>query len=319
LTFKTNKFIIREIREAKLFLPPFFLGGSMYNFKKEGRLYFYIDSILYPVDVYPDLSFSQTFNEQSYNKKTLHNQLALNQGATIVEANPANFSFTIPVKYATELAPLSGLFEPDYITGTIAPIDIYVDFSNKIYKLATSVIENITFNIESRAVFTASVSGTASILSEVASLPATPEVSNTDPYTIIRGVEVTVDGIVLPSIAAVNLEVNNSIEWTKNSTIHKSVVSQIAYKESYSLTERRVSGSVTEFILENSISSPDFDASVPIVIKLYTDSNQNPPFLTFNLAEAVYTRRLNVEELLTRVYDFRLTDNTVTIIPIIRS
>jgi len=291
----------------------------MYNFKKDGRLYFYIDSTLYPVDVYPDINFSQTFNEQSYNKKTLHNQLALNQGATIVEANPANFSFTIPIKYAAEMDPITSVFEPDYITGTIAPIDIYVEFTNKIYKLATSVIENITFNVDTKAVFTASISGTASILEEVSSLPTTPEISNTDPYTVIRGVEVVVDGNVLSSIAAVNIEVNNSIEWTKNSTVHKSLAAQVSYKDTYVLTERRISGSVTEFILDDSISIPDYSTSVPIVIKLYTEANQNPPFLTFNLSESVYTRRFNVEELLTRVYDFRLTDNTVTIIPTIRS
>ena len=85
----------------------------MYNFKRDAKVYIEFDSLLYPIDVYPDLSFSQTYNENSYKKKTLHSPLNLNEGATIVEANPANFSFTTPVKY-DPLGTNLPIFDIDY-------------------------------------------------------------------------------------------------------------------------------------------------------------------------------------------------------------
>lgn len=290
----------------------------MYNFKRDAKIYFYIDGILYPVDVYPDLSFSQTYKEDSYNKKTLHNQLNLNKGATIVESNPANFSFTIPIKFDNAVEPIMALFEADYVTGTIEPIDIYITLTNKKFKLTKSVIETMTFNIVRTEVLTVSVSGTASTLTEVGALPVTPYTVNTDPYIRVSGVEVTLNGTAMTSVAAVNVEINNSIDWTANTTLHKSLAGQLSTRDQYVLQERRVSGSVTEFLIDTS-TGQDYSTTASLAIKVYSKIGQNPPMMTFNLSEAVYTRRLNVDELLTRVYDFRLTNNDVTIIPNLRS
>lgn len=290
----------------------------MYNFKRDAKIYFYIDGILYPVDVYPDLSFSQTYKEDSYNKKTLHNQLNLNKGATITESNPANFSFTIPIKFDNAVEPIMALFEADYVTGTIEPIDIYITLTNKKFKLTKAVIETMTFNIVRTEVLTVSVSGTASTLTEVGALPVTPYTANTDPYIRVSGVEVTLNGTAMTSVAAVNVEINNSIDWTANTTLHKSLAGQLSTRDQYVLQERRVSGSVTEFLIDTS-TGQDYSTTASLAIKVYSKIGQNPPMMTFNLSEAVYTRRLNVDELLTRVYDFRLTNNDVTIIPNLRS
>lgn len=290
----------------------------MYNFKRDAKIYFYIDGVLYPVDVYPDLSFSQTYKEDSYNKKTLHNQLNLNKGATIAESNPANFSFTIPIKFDNAVEPIMALFEADYVTGTIEPIDIYITLTNKKFKLTKAVIETMTFNIVRTEVLTVSVSGTASTLTEVGALPVTPYTINTDPYIRVSGVEVTLNGTTMTSVAAVNVEINNSIDWTANTTLHKSLAGQLSTRDQYVLQERRVSGSVTEFLIDTS-TGQDYSTTASLAIKVYSEIGQNPPMMTFNLSEAVYTRRLNVDELLTRVYDFRLTNNDVTIIPNLRS
>lgn len=290
----------------------------MYNFKRDAKVYFHVDGVLYPVDVYPDLSFSQTYKEDSYNRKTLHNQLALNKGATIVEANVANFSFTIPIKFDNSVLPLSSLFEPDYATGTIEPMDIYVELTNKKFKLTKAAIETTTFNITKTEVLTASVSGTASLLSEVVSLPTTPTTPNTDPYTIVRGVKVQVNSVTIPSVAAISLEINNSIEWSGNTTLHKSLSGELSYKDKYVLQERRVSGSVTEFLLDSS-SGTDYSTTASIIVEILSSVGQSPPMLTFTLPETVYTRRVNMDELVTRVYDFRLTNNNVVIIPTLRS
>lgn len=298
-------------------MPPIFYGDSMYNFRKDAKVYIYTDNILYPIDIYPDLSFSQTFSENSHAKKTLHNQLALNHGATISEANVANFSYTVPIKFATDIEPIMNLFEADYVTGTIESVTMYVSFTDVIFKLEKAVIETLTYNIDRASIFTVSVAGSFSKLVPVSALPAVPTEANTDPYTIVRGLEVLLNGTALPSIAAINLEVANSIEWTKNSTLHKSLANELAYKDSYVLQERRVTGSVTEFLLDT--SAVDYSTTSSLVIKLYSEVGQSPPFMTFNLPEVVYTSRVNIDEFLTRVYDFRLISNTISILPQLRS
>lgn len=302
---------------GKSILPPIFYGDSMYNFRRDAKVYIYTENILYPIDIYPDLTFSQTYNEQPYAKKTLHNQLALNQGAVITEANVANFTFTSPFRFSTDAEPLLGLLNRPYSSGNITPVDIYVSFTDVIFKLEKSAIETLTFNIEMGSVFTVSVSGSFSKLLPVSNLPATPAAKDTDPYVRIYGVSAQIGATTISSVAALNIEIANSIEWTKNTTLHKSLANQLAYKDSYVLQERRVTGSVTEFLLDT--SGADYSTTSFLVIKLYTEANQNPAFMTFNLPEVVYTRRLNVDELLTRVYDFRLTSNNVIILPTVRS
>lgn len=302
---------------GKIHLPPIFYGDSMYNFRKNAKVYIYTDNILYPIDIYSDLSFSQTFNESSNARKTLHNQLDLNHGATISEANVGNFNYTVPIKFATDIEPIMDLFDADYTTGTIEPVTMYVSFTDVIFKLEKAVIETLTYNIDRASIFTVSVSGSFSKLVPVSALPVVPTEANTDPYTIVRGIEVLLNGTALPSIAAINIEVANSIEWTKNSTLHKSLANELAYKDSYVLQERRVTGSVTEFLLDT--SAVDYSTTSSLVIKLYSEVGQSPPFMTFNLPEVVYTSRVNIDELLTRVYDFRLTSNNVLILPQLRS
>ena len=289
----------------------------MYNFKKDIQVYVEYDGYIIPIDVYPDITFSQTYNENDYNKKTLHQPLNLNKGATIVEANTANFSFTTPIRYDNTVLVDALLFGVDYATGNIEPINIYIETTNKKFKLDTCVLEQLTLNIERAGIFTISVSGTATPLEEIAALPETPEPKNTDPYTIIRCVNVNIGGTVLDSIAAINIDIANGIEWTRNTTLHASLNNEVSFKRNYVLTERRISGSVTEFLLDSG-SLPEYSTSSSMIIELASEIGETPPFLTFNLPQVVYTRRLNVDEVFTRVYDFRLTDNTVSVIPSIQ-
>jgi hypothetical protein len=299
-------------------LPLFICGDNVYNFKKDAKVYIETGGSLYLIDVYPDITFSQTFNENTHKKKTLHNQLALNQGATIVEANPVSFSFTTPIRFIPGSGNL-GPFDPSYSSGNIPPINIYVAFTNKTYLIQKCAVENLVYNISRDSMLTVSVSGSGARIVEDASIPLQLLVpSSTAPYVIIRCVDVEVNQRTLSSIAGISIEVNNSIEWTQNTTINSTLKDGVAYKENYVLTERRVSGSITEFVLDESYGE-ELSTSAQVVIKLSSALGQSPPYLTFTLPEAVYTRRTNIDELLTRVYDFRLLSNDLQIIPTIRS
>ena len=69
---------------------------ATYNFLRESEVYLVYGGNQYRVDVYPNMSCSQTFTEESYPVKTLHNQSLMFEGSSIARANPANFDFTIP-------------------------------------------------------------------------------------------------------------------------------------------------------------------------------------------------------------------------------
>jgi len=287
----------------------------MYNFKKEIKVYISSDNSLYPLDVYPDITFSQTYVESDYGKKTLHNQLALYRGGNISEANPANFSFTVPIKNSADLTVISDSFAADYITGNIESFDLYIQLSNDFYKITKAVIQNTVFNIERTAILTASISGTAANIDQIAALPSTPKARPSDPYVIIRGMEVAVNGTVLDSIASVHIEVDNSITWIPNNTVNAAVAGQVTYRTSYVTSERRISGSITQFLTSaNKTVGWDYSTTHQISIKIYSDVTLTP-FIIFNLPETIYTRRLNIDDLVTRVYDFRLTSGNIAVIP----
>ena len=92
-----------------------------YNFKKEAEVFVVYNASKYKLDV-SSITFSQTFTEQSYSVKTLHNQKNLFDSSVINKANPANFEITLPllkeadfttvfdllVKYASTTSTLSG-------------------------------------------------------------------------------------------------------------------------------------------------------------------------------------------------------------------
>lgn len=285
-----------------------------YNFKKEVKVYAYSAGTLYRLDVYSDISLSQTFKESDYERKTLHTPLDLYRGGVIEQANPANFSVTIPLRSTTESSFLYSLMAPDYTSGNIPSFDLYVELSSTIYKLETAVVENVVYNLEKDKVLTISISGTGAKLTQGNTLPATPVSLNTN-YLSIAGVEATVDDQILSSIAAVHLEIDNSITWLPCTTVHAAVAGEVVYPTQYVLTERRVSGSITQFLTDDNINSGYDYGTYPISVDIYTDLNIGGPILTFDLPETIFTRRVSMEDLVTRVYDFRLTSNEVFVYP----
>ena len=64
-----------------------------YNLKNEAKVYleFPKDSgTVIILDVEPNITFSQTFTDQTYPQKTLHEQHKLHEASNIKKANPAN-------------------------------------------------------------------------------------------------------------------------------------------------------------------------------------------------------------------------------------
>jgi hypothetical protein len=207
-------------------------------------------------------------------------------------------------------------------TSNLTSFDIYIQSDNVTYKITECVIEAINFNIAMSSIITLSVSGTASKIAKFSgTIPVgtggvfTPTLVATGPkYAYIDKISATIDGATLDSIASINMDLKNDVNWNGYTTINKAVAGTMMYPDSYVLQGRTLSGSITQFLTSANVdSSVDTSTSSPVIIKLYnTVDPTTTPTLEFNLPSTVFTRRLNFEELINRVYDFRLNSNTIT-------
>ena len=289
----------------------------MYNFKKNAKLYIVEGSNKHSIEVYADLSASQTFDEQGYRLKTLHSLNDLHDGATIVRASPANFQFTTPI-FDTDTIPIALTLGSSYSNGTVPNFDIYLESDNIIYKIQKAVIETSTFNVSMDSILTVSISGSASKLSVFTdTVPGTPVISTNRQYVRPTGLTSSIGGVQLDTIASVNIEIANEVSWTPNNTLHESLSGALIYPASYTVGSRRVSGSLTQFLTSENVDSlSDTSTSSAIVVDVLTSIGQSVPFLRFNLPSSVFTRRINMDELFNRVYDFRLNSNSINVKPI---
>lgn len=282
----------------------------MYNFKKNSKLYLVQNGLKYKLEIYPDFSASQTFDEQGYRRKTLHDQAAVHDHATIIKASPANFSFTVPffdqntIQKEIELA-------TTYTNGVISSFDLYVESDNIIYKIEKAVFNTTTFNIARDAPLTVSLSGTGSRISKVASIPGTLQTAPTRNYTRVSTMQIQIGGTTISAVTNINIEIENDITWIKNDTIHDSLTGNIIYPQSYVLSGRQVKGSVSHFITtdnQNDLQDESTESSLFLSI--------NPNLLAFTLPSVVYTRRAEFGDLISRTYDYRLNTNSSIVKPI---
>lgn len=278
-----------------------------------------MDTYKHRIDVYADINVSQTFDEQSYSTKTLHNLLSLHEDAVIIKANPANFSFTTPIfNYSSISYPI--IFELGtkvLSSGNLDYFDLYLETDTELFKLDTCVIESLVFNINHNDILTMSVSGTAKQLSRGhSSVPGTL-VSDTQDYSALRNINIELNSTTAESITATNIEFVNSVNWVDYRTLHDAVDGNISYPDNFVLAERRISGSFTQHLTSDNVTTfADNAVGQPLVINVYSEDSQSPSLLEFNLPSIVYTRRLGLGEVYTRVYDFRLNYNTTIIQPI---
>ena len=90
---------------------------AVYNLLRDGAVHIVFGGNRYNVKVTPDLSFSQTFAEDAYEVKTLHDQTKMFQGTSVTKANPADFSFAVALTREKDESIVKSLLT-DYDTST---------------------------------------------------------------------------------------------------------------------------------------------------------------------------------------------------------
>ena len=280
-----------------------------YNFKREAQVFLVTGGLRYKLDV-QDVSFSQTFSEQSYPVRTLHAQNNVFEGSIINKANAANFSFTI-----------SAITQADFTIVrdrllNYGSFDLYIKTEVDTFKLETAVITNGSFGIEKSRPLSIQVQGEAPKLSRGATLVGTLQDRSAAMSYVIPRVGVTLNGTELDSIVNVAIELQNDIQWTPYTTIHNALsvtnAADTMYPTAFSLSKRILSGSITQYLHGANVANTlqwDTDASLTIQAGLGNFSTSSFRGFKFGPATCSFTNRVGAGTVFTQNYDWRMVEN----------
>lgn len=292
---------------------------AIYNFKKQAKVYLVTREATpkrYTLEVTPELSFSQTFTDKPTKVKTLHDQNNFFERGSIKKANPANFEFTIPVFKEGDMQIVHDL------ALSCDTFDLYISTEQDVFKLEKAVITNGTYVIERLKPLSFTVSGQASKLSKVGvansySVPGNAQ-SVTENRTYLRVLELDIDlgsEDFSKEVLSLTAELQNDVEWTKNSTVQNGIESSSAanavYPAAFTIGKKSFAGSLVRYLCDsNAALAQNFDPNISMRIKAGERVIGVLYGFDFNMPSVSFTSRVGSEELFTQSYDWRLTSNS---------
>ena len=291
---------------------------TAYNLLRESSVHIVHNGSRYLLKTTPEVSFSQTFAEDAYEVKTLHDQTKMFQGTSVTKANPANFSFAVHLTQEKDESIVKSLLT-DYDTSNgeqlLKSFDLYIVTGESTFKLEGCVITQGEFNLAKGSPLILTVSGQAKQLSRVGnasySLPGSLVNASSTRTPTLSLLDVEVDSTDVPNLASATLQVQNNINWTPFETLQNSLsvtsASNAMYPTTYTLGDRVVSGNITQYLTSNNSSTfQSFDTSANVAVKTIVNGNT---FLNANLTGCMFTKRSNVAEAYTQTFDFRLVNS----------
>ncbi len=275
-----------------------------YIFKKEAQLYLVHSGTKYKIDT-NEISFSQSFQEKSYEVKTLHNQVGF-EGSNINRANPAEFSFNTPLLEETRH---EVVFDRLLDCTTF---DLYISSGQDVFKLEKCVIQDGTFEINKSRPLRLSISGEASKLSKFSeSIPGTLRAGDEydiTTYIIPQVNTLTIGGTDISSdVVALSVEVQNDISWNKYNTIQGAVTATNAatsmFPNNFTVGTRILAGSITKY-LKGSTDLLTWNTNTALRLKAWNTSNKG---VDFNITNCSFTNRFQDSEVFLEEYSWRMT------------
>ena len=295
-----------------------------HSFLKESKLFIVYGGNKYRIYTNTALSFSQTFAEDSYPVKTLHDQSKMVSGTTITKANPAQFSFETPLTLEKDesivmdlLTDIVTTVDSGITTQQLKSFDMYVQTGSSTFKTAGCVVTSADFAFNPKGQFKVAYSGQGTKLSRVGNesytIPGSlqSESSTRTPLQVYP--EVTVDSLNMTSIIAATVQIQTAVDWTPFETLHNSLAvtnsSNAMFPSAYTVTNRIVSGAITQYQTDNNNTQFD-DFSTNSNITITANQMNGTDFWKITLNPAMYTARMQTADVYTQVYDFRSTGNT---------
>ena len=297
---------------------------TAYNFLRESNVHLVYGGSRYLLKTTPNVSFSQTFAEDAYEVKTLHDQTKMFQGTSVTKANPADFSFTVSLTTEKDETIVKSLLTDYDSTGSnVNNFDLYIVTGESTFKLSSCVIINGDFNLAKGSALTLTVSGQATKLERVGdedySLPGSLVSASSTRTPTLSLIDVEVGGSDVSNIISATLSVQNEIEWTPYETLQSSLsvtsASNAMYPSGYTLGRRVVSGNIVQYVTSNNSSTVQtFNTDTTVRVKTVVNGST---FLDANLANCMFTKRTTVTEALTQAFDYRLIGNPANLSTVI--
>lgn len=297
------------------------MGSSNYNFKKEASLYLVDGTSQYNIDI-SEISFNQTTSERSFPTKTLHSANNF-ESSKITKANPANFSFVLPVLREADMEiVVSKLLD-------CTAFDLYVETHKDVFKIRNAVITNGAFVIERLKPLSLAISGEASEVSlegdvDVVTIPGTyvPR-SGTRTYNRINYVLVDFGNTteaLSGGVRTMNITLQNNVKWTPNSTIGLCNPSsqEITYPETFVIDSRRLSGSIVKYLTDlNNADLFSYSEDTTLTILVGEDVGGAVYGFQFDISNCAYTNKLNTDNVFSQTYDWTMVQNPTNLSDVI--
>jgi len=299
-----------------------------HSFLKESKLYIVYGGNKYRIYTTTAIDFSQTFAEESYTVKTLHDQSKMFEGSNITKANNASVSFTVPLTIEKDesivmdlLSDIVTTADSGITTQQLKSFDMYVQTGSSTFKIESVVITSATFQFNPREPFVLELEGQGVKLSragdESYSIPGSAQSESSTRTPLLVYPVISIDSLSMNSLISANLSIQNEIEWTAYQTLQSSLAvtdsSNAMYPSTYTLGKRIASGAVTQYQTDNNITQfDDFNTNSNLVLKAVQVGKQSSDngFFAINLNPVSYTARMGVADVYTQSYDFTSTDNT---------
>ena len=291
-----------------------------HSFLKESKLYIVYGGNKYRIYTTTALDFSQTFAQESYPVKTLHDQTKMFEGATITSANAVNFSFTVPLTKEKGESPIITLLS-ELNNEQLTSFDMYIQTGSSVFKVDNAIITSGDFSISPNSQFVVRVQGQGTKLERVGNesytIPGNLQSESSSRTPLLVYPVISIDSLSMNNIISVNLNIQNNITWNDYKTLQKSLnvtnASNIMRPSDYVVEKRIVSGTVNQYQTDNNITQFDnFSTNSNITIKAVEVGNaaDATPFFQIQLNPASYTARMQVAEAFQQSYDFSSLDNT---------
>ena len=299
-----------------------------HSFLKESKLYIVYGGNKYRIYTNTAISFSQTFAEDSYSVKTLHDQSKMFQGSNITKANPASFNFEVPLTLEKDesiimdlITDLVGTVDSGITTQQLKSFDLYVQTGSATFKVESCAIASANFGFNPRVPFVVQVEGQGTKLTKVGNesytIPGTAQSESATRTPLLVYPVATIDSLSMSSLISATLMIQNDIAWTPFETLQESLAvtnaSNAMYPSAYTVSSRIVSGAVQQYQTDNNITQfDDFSTNSNITIKAVQvgKNSSDSGFFKININPASFTARMAVTSVYTQSYDFRSADNT---------
>lgn len=248
------------------------------------------ESTVYPLDVTPEgISWAQTFTEKTYKTKTIENQSFLREKGVFKKANPASFSFIVPLTKENHAAKKVFDLLVETPSNTLKSFTLWFIDLDKSISLETCVITSGTFGVNSGQVITLSVEGEAGRLrihnrSQIGSTitniikpgsvdfggMSAPTFAYSDISEASSRSLLTVDNVafaydttpirdVSSRLLSLSIEVQNKVNWvphqTLNGSISASTANTIEYPSEFVLEGQSLAGNIRTVIANTNSQS----------------------------------------------------------------